>query len=174
MAELGNITIRPATPDDAEGMIAHVQLLSAEPDNQIVLGPGEFAMTVEEERNIIASHAASGNSIFIVADDAGRVVGIASIFGRRRNAERHNGTLGISLHPDYRDRGLGTRMMLWLIEWARGTGVLTRLELEVFARNARAIHVYERVGFVREGIRCNAFLKDGRYIDSIIMGLILE
>jgi RimJ/RimL family protein N-acetyltransferase len=174
MSETERVIIRPATPDDAESMVAYLRIMSEEPDNQIVTSPGEVTLSVEEERSFITGAAESGNSIFIVADDGGRVVGIASIFGGKRQAARHNGTIGISLHPDYRDRGLGTRMMLWLISWARGAEVLTRLELEVFSGNARAIHLYEKVGFVREGLRRNAFLKYGRYVDSVMMGMMLE
>jgi RimJ/RimL family protein N-acetyltransferase len=155
-------------------MIAYLQLISAESDNQILWGPGEFTVTPDEEREMLKSVAASDNSVFIVAEDAGRIVGVANVTGGRPRAARHSGGIGITLHPDYREMGLGTRMMQWLIDWAKGTGVLTRLWLEVFAHNARAIHVYEKVGFVKEGARRNAFIKEGRYVDSVMMALLLR
>ena len=47
---------------------------------------------------------------------------------------------------------------------------LTRLELEVYADNAAAIHLYERFGFTYEGtLRQHAF-RDGEYVDSNMMG----
>ncbi len=46
------------------------------------------------------------------------------------------------------------------------------LELEVFADNARAQHVYEKLGFVQQGIRREVFLKDRRFVDSIMMSLL--
>ena len=173
MVDISDVLIREARPEDADGMIAYLQLACAEPNNQVVRGPGEFDYTVEEEQEIIRMAAASGNSIFIVADANGRIVGVANISGGRFQANRHNGSLGISLHPDYRDRGLGTRMMQYLIDWARANPLLTRVELEVFARNARAMRVYEKAGFTQEGIRRNAFIKDGEYVDSVVMGLLL-
>ena len=38
--------------------------------------------------------------------------------------------------------------------------------------NARAIALYERVGFKREGLLRDAVLLDGRYMDMILMALI--
>jgi RimJ/RimL family protein N-acetyltransferase len=174
MPDPSTVVIREAVPGDAEGMIAYLQTISAEPDNQILWGPGEFTATPDEEREMLRRVAASDNSVFIVAEDAGPIVGVADVSGGRSRAARHSGRIGITLHPDYREMGLGTQMMQWLIDWAKGTGVLTRLELEVFSHNPRAIHVYEKVGFVREGVKRNAFIKEGRYVDSVIMALLLD
>jgi RimJ/RimL family protein N-acetyltransferase len=168
-----DVVIREARPDDAEGMVSYMKLLSDEPDNYIGFEAGEFNVTVEEERDLLESTATSDNSVFIVAEADGEVVGIGNITGGRRRGARHNGTIGVSLHPDYRDQGLGTRMMRYIISWARDTGVITRLELEVFTHNVRAIHVYEKLGFALEGIRRNAFIKEGRYVDSMMMALLL-
>ena len=43
-------TIREARPADAEQLIAHIQGLIEEPDMNIPLAPGEFNVTVEQER----------------------------------------------------------------------------------------------------------------------------
>jgi len=51
---------------------------------------------------------------------------------------------------------------------------LHRIELEVFADNARAVHVYEKVGFHMEGTRRRAIFKFGRYQDLHVMGLLEE
>ena len=48
---------------------------------------------------------------------------------------------------------------------ARSEGV-SRIELEVVSDNARAIHLYQRMGFTAEGLRRRAFIKDGVQIDS--------
>lgn len=170
---MADVVIREARSDDAEGMVSYMQLLAAELNNNILYEAGEFSYTVEEERSVIESTVASDNSVFVVADAGGEIVGIANIAGGRRRAARHSGLIGISLHPAYRDQGIGTRMMRYLISWARESGIITRLELHVFVHNSRAIHVYESLGFVLEGINRNAFIKDGRYVDSMVMALLL-
>ena len=52
-------------------------------------------------------------------------------------------------------------------------GGLRRVELSVHADNARAIALYEKIGFVHEGRARDAVLIDGRYIDSLNMAIIL-
>jgi RimJ/RimL family protein N-acetyltransferase len=42
----------------------------------------------------------------------------------------------------------------------------------VFAFNPRAIHVYKKLGFKREGVRREVLFWDGEYHDVIVMGLL--
>ena len=64
-------------------------------------------------------------------------------------------------------------MMRQAVEWAREAGV-KRIELEVFARNAPAIYLYEKFGFEIEGKRRKSIYKRGEYLDTLIMGLLLD
>ncbi|MDQ3929987.1 MAG: GNAT family N-acetyltransferase [Chloroflexota bacterium] len=170
--DAGQVVIREARPDDAAQMIAHMQTLAEEPDSMIVTGPGEFTLTVEEERAILEADAKSDNSVFMVAEANGQIIGLLDCSGGKRKANRHSTYLGISIRKEWRGQGVGTALMVAAIEWARGTGIITRMELEVFAHNARAIHVYEKCGFQVEGTRRKAFYRDGQYIDSITMALL--
>ena len=57
------------------------------------------------------------------------------------------------------------------IEKARSRG-LTRIELTVREHNSRAIALYEKIGFVREGLHRNAVRIDGEYENHISMALL--
>lgn len=176
---MADYVIRHAVVDDAEQCILHMTQMSYEPNNGILTGPGEFNYTLEQERQIIQEHADADNGAFIVAEatppmaDGTKVIGLMGIHGGRRAANRHSAGLGISVHKDWRNRGLGTAMMHFAIDWAKSTGVVTRLELEVFHDNTRARHVYEKLGFQVEGVKRKAFFKDGEFKDSYIMALLL-
>jgi putative acetyltransferase len=74
---------------------------------------------------------------------------------------------------EWRGQGIGTRLLESAIQWARETGVVTRIELFVFARNTRAIRLYERFGFVIEGRRHRSVYEDGQYMDDLLMALLL-
>ena len=65
-------------------------------------------------------------------------------------------------------------MMEYAVEWGRGSGVVKRIELEVFARNTRGVHLYEKLGFRTEGIMRKRYLKEGEYRDSLIMAILFE
>jgi len=49
-----------------------------------------------------------------------------------------------------------------------------RLELEIYAFNERACAHAERAGFVREGQKRKAYLKDGEWVDSVLYALLAE
>jgi RimJ/RimL family protein N-acetyltransferase len=165
--------IREARPEDAESIIAYLQDLAEEPGIDLLWAPGEFNFSVEDEQKVIRDHAAADNSILLVGEAGGRIIAVMNCTGGRRKANRHAASLGISIHKDWRDQGLGHRLMATCVDWARGTGIVTRIELEVFARNARAIHLYEKFGFETEGHLRKAFYKNDEYIDAFIMALLL-
>jgi ribosomal protein S18 acetylase RimI-like enzyme len=70
----------------------------------------------------------------------------------------------------YRRRGIGTRLLAAAIKKPQANG-LTRIELEVYATNQGAIVLYERFGFVREGVRRRARYVDGIWDDFVMMTL---
>jgi ribosomal-protein-alanine N-acetyltransferase len=64
--------------------------------------------------------------------------------------------LNITVSEKVRNRGIGTRLMREILERAKKYGV-TDIHLEVRESNASAIHLYEKLGFVRDGIRKNYY-----------------
>ncbi|MEM3699619.1 MAG: GNAT family N-acetyltransferase [Candidatus Bathyarchaeia archaeon] len=109
---------------------------------------------------------------FLVAEVDGKVIASSDIRPLRW-VERHVGVLGIIVKSGFRDVGIGTEMMKTLVEQAYKMG-LKVLTLSAFATNKRAIHVYEKAGFVQTGVIPRKHFKDGRYIDEIIMTKLLE
>ncbi|HLA43236.1 MAG TPA: GNAT family N-acetyltransferase, partial [Aggregatilineales bacterium] len=81
--------------------------------------------------------------------------------------------LGIVIHKEWRSRGAGNTLMNAAIEWARANDFVQRISLNVYDDNARAIHLYSKLGFKIEGRRHKALFKHGRYYDELIMGLLL-
>ena len=82
--------------------------------------------------------------------------------------------LGMSVHQVERNRGIGSALMAYAIDWARASGVLTRIELYVYASNARAIHLYEKFGFQLEGRRRQAIYQNGQYREFDYWGYCCE
>ena len=110
-----------------------------------------------------------GEAVTCAAEVAGHVVGSSSVT-KKSGVQAHVGELGISVHKDYRDLGLGTEMLKVLIEESRKIGLKIVL-LNVFSENAMAIHVYEKVGFKEVGRIPKAIFKWKRYLDEIIMAI---
>ncbi len=166
------VIIRGASEDDAEQMIAHVCRLTEELDIDLPLEPGEFDLTVEDERRILRQYAASPNSVFLVAEARGQIISVLNLTGGQRRADVHMAKMGLSVRRDWRGKGVGSAMIARAIEWARVHG-LARIELQVYDRNTAAIRLYERFGFVTEGIRRSAVRHRGKAIDDRMMGLLV-
>jgi putative acetyltransferase len=104
----------------------------------------------------------------LVAVIDGKVVGAIGL-DRYENRRSHVGHIGMAVHDAYAGRGAGTALMAATVDLADNWLQLKRLELNVYADNARAIAVYERFGFEREGrLRAYAW-RDGAYVDSLAM-----
>ncbi|TFD52233.1 N-acetyltransferase [Cryobacterium frigoriphilum] len=78
----------------------------------------------------------------------------------------------ILIGPAGRDRGLGTEATRLIIRHAFQATSLHRIELEVFAFNPRAQHVYESAGFALEGRRRDAHKFDNGYVDALTMSIL--
>lgn len=81
----------------------------------------------------------------------------------------------IALGPGARDRGIGTeatRLVVDAVFERIDEPPVRRIGLEVYAFNPRAIAVYERAGFRREGVRRDALRWDGELVDAITMGIL--
>lgn len=168
-------TIREVTVDDAARLVAYLTGLAYEPDVPVLWTPERAKkLTVEQEREVVQHYTEQSNSLFVLAEVGDQMIALGNVSGGTRTVNRHNAELGISVHKDWRGQGVGTAMMQSMMDWARQNPILTRLELEVFAHNARAIYVYEKLGFKREGVRQRAYLKDNTYIDTLMMALLLD
>jgi RimJ/RimL family protein N-acetyltransferase len=129
----------------------------------------------EEEIDFLArmlSRLEKDELFFLIAEVDGKVVASSEI-DRRTGYEGHVGVIGLAIKSGFRDLGIGTEMMMTLVKQAEKMG-LKVLTLTAFASNSRAIHVYEKVGFVQTGRIPKKHFKDGKYIDEIIMTKLLE
>lgn len=166
--------VRVAQPTDAEGTLAHIQQLAIEPGTGVLIGPCDPLPSLHEERQTIADYAAVDNWIKLVADADGVIIGICTAKGGRRDASRGNVGVGLSVDAAWRGQGVGTALMERLIAWARETGFIWRIELDVFTHNTHAISLYQKLGFEIEGRRRKAYFKDGAFVDAFMMSLLLE
>ena len=167
------LVVRQATPDDAAACLEHAARAFEEFPLNFLYDPGEFDMTVEQERAYIEAAAARDNDLFLVALVDGNVVGVLTYEGGRRRANRHAVSLGVSVRAAWCGQGIGTALMRAAIDHARSGGVVRRIELHVYPHNDRAAALYRRLGFVEEGRRRRAVIKGGEYADDIVMALLI-
>lgn len=85
------------------------------------------------------------------------------------------GELGIVIGNEANHgRGYGTEALELMIDFAFDQLRLHRVELVCWSFNTRGRHVYEKVGFVQEGVRREKRYRDGQFYDEICYGLLKE
>jgi putative acetyltransferase len=81
---------------------------------------------------------------------------------------------GVAIDPAFMGKGLGQVMMNEILDLGRARGLL-RIELSTATINERAIRLYEKMGFEKEGIlRKYTYLKsEDRFLDEVLMAVFL-
>ena len=162
-----SVEVRATTPDDAEALQGLVGAVARE---RRYLGATE-PFTVEQTRAYLA-HVRAGQGVALVAAHGNRLLGWIDVVQGEYEGLRHFGRLGMGVAADARGRGIGQALLQEALRL--GFARFDRIELEVFASNARAHALYLRVGFGEEGRRRRARVIDGTTDDILMLGLLRE
>lgn len=101
------------------------------------------------------------HSFPFVAEQNGTVIGYVCVMSLFEEAQ----ILDIAVAPEQRGRGVGLSLAEFAIGLARENGA-ELIALEVRASSTAAIGLYERLGFIRAGMRANYYESS---VDAILM-----
>lgn len=100
------------------------------------------------------------------------IIAILDIAGSKNLKTFHTANVGIGIKEKWRNRGVGSFIFYDAIQWAKKNLVLELLCLQVYKENEAGIKLYEKLGFIKQGIIKNYFKnKKGEYSDQLIMSL---
>jgi putative acetyltransferase len=162
--QVEGLKIRRAEPDDYSAIY---EIFSSP---KVSAGTLQVPYPSREQwrRRLAEPEEGTYNLVAVVQDRVVGMLGVHTFPNRPRR--RHVGSIGLCVHDEWQGKGIGTALMQAGLELADKWLNLTRLELEVYTDNEPAIRLYERFGFEHEGtLRQHAF-RDGRYVDSHMMG----
>lgn len=129
--------------------------------------PGERSTDINIAKNIIEK-SINGDKLVLVATDSENIVGFISAQRGGPKRIKHTAYIVIGIREKFRGKGIGSKLFSELDIWARENNI-TRLELSVICSNVVAKHLYEKNGFEVEGIKRNAMIIDGKYVDEFSM-----
>ena len=162
------VEIRQALTSDAEDIIEYMHKINIETKN-LLREPNEFNMTLKEEAMYLEKAYNSNDEYMFSVWDKEKLISVTGFHGINLQRIKHKVTFGMSVLKEYQNQGLGTKLMDLLCDKAREMGK-TKIELDVREDNKSAIRIYEKTGFLKEGIRTQGFLVDGKYINLVLMG----
>ncbi len=159
--------IRFATPSDAD-LLLELKLALDDETTFMMYEPGERQSSVDDVRHDIRQRVESPNSALIIAAGNGLIAGYVEAIGGEFNRTRHLAMVVAGVRTSSAGQGIGTRLFEALVAWADSARIL-RLELTVMAHNKAAIGLYEKFGFVSEGVRRCSVVVDGECVDELAM-----
>ena len=135
----------------------------------------DFETDPEREAFFLRRFQSSPNSIMLVAFEGAEVIGTLTLLGGPYRRTQHVASLGLGVIQSWWGNGVGTRLLELGLLWARENPLLSKVNLQVYHTNQRAISLYERYGFQREGyLRRDVRLDDGTEVDLVLMSLYLD
>ena len=163
------VELRRAKPPDADFVLE----LLADDDVRQFLGPRTAAAreeVLEEIERSLSEPESFGRFLIQLDGEPAGMLGFHIVNERSRIARLER----LAVHPAFRGRRLAdeaARLFQRLLLEELG---FHRLELEIYAFNQRACAHAERVGFVCEGRKRKAYLKDGEWVDTVLYALLAE
>ncbi len=163
------MVLRTPETDDAEAIISFRRDVAGE-TIYLTRYPYEIENSPEKEREIISNYIRAEHLSFAAIFEGSKVIGITSVSPVGLSFKtRHRASAELVVRKPYWNLGLGAYLLDIAIKSAEECGY-ERLELSVYADNARALRLYKKKGFVNCGQIPQAFkLMDGAYHDEIIM-----
>jgi RimJ/RimL family protein N-acetyltransferase len=158
-------TLRPARPTDGRALAKLFADVRRE-DRWLITTPG--SVSEPSEAFWISEMIRAAEHLVLVAEADAEVVGNLLVTVDRGVATEHIGVLSITIAEGWRDVGIGSELIAGAQRWASERG-LRKVSLGVFPDNDRAIAVYERAGFVREGLRRLQYRSGDRFRDEVLM-----
>lgn len=154
-----------------KGHIPHYYRWRNDPDIAQYDQSGFLRPLSYEEVEIWCERMISGLSFLVLCDE--KPLGIGA-FMNVDTKNRHSDLALLIGEKSYWGQGLGQKIMEQLLDWGFEGMNLNRLYLQVFSYNTRAIALYEKMGFQREGTLRKTVYYKGEYHNTLCYGLLKE
>lgn len=163
--------IEKASPKDAAALLEYLKQIGSESDN-LSFGTEGLPFTEEAEAAYLSKIENSKDSVMLVAKENGKIIGSASLSCLPRRM-KHRGEFSVSVLKECWNRGIGRYLTEKIIDFACKNN-FSVIDLQVRNDNAAAIHLYEKIGFVKLGTHPSFFEIDNEAVPVDYMYLRIE
>ena len=142
-------------------------------DMEVSLGTlqSEKIIGLDEEKEILERLSRGGITFTIVDMETNKAIGYTGF--PQYDYVNRNASVAITIgDKSYWRKGYGQEAIKILQKFAFEELNLHKLELEVHAYNEKAYNCYKKCGFVEEGRKRENFYINGKYTDTVFMGIL--
>ncbi|KYK09463.1 N-acetyltransferase [Streptomyces sp. WAC04189] len=160
--------LRPFTEADA----ARMGEIVGDPEVRRFTGSPGHELTPELLRSWYGSRSAQPDRLDLAVTDPADGEVLGEVVLHAWVPEERSCTFRTLIGARGRGRGIGTEATRLIVGYAFEELGLHRVQLDAYAFNDRALRVYEKVGFVREGVRREVERRDGVWVDEVLMAVL--
>ncbi|MEU4568397.1 GNAT family protein [Micromonospora sp. NPDC023956] len=162
------VLLRPFLDDDLPA------LRTALADPEVVRLTGSTGVAHDEEglRRWYAGRNAQTDRLDLAVVDRATGACVGEVVLNQWDAHNRSCNFRTLIGPAGRDRGLGTEAVRLVVGHGFERLGLHRISLEVYHLNPRARRVYEKVGFVAEGVLRDALRDGDHWVDATVMSIL--
>ncbi|MFD5304535.1 GNAT family N-acetyltransferase [Streptomyces rochei] len=160
--------LRPFTEADA----ARMGEIIGDPEVRRFTGSPGHELTPELLRSWYGSRSAQPDRLDLAVTDPADGEVLGEVVLHAWVPEERSCTFRTLIGARGRGRGIGTEATRLIVGYAFEELGLHRVQLDAYAFNDRALRVYEKVGFVREGVRREVERRDGVWVDEVLMAVL--
>jgi len=163
--------LRAPEPDDIPMLYSYRN----DPEVASALGGFSYRLSMQDVSEWVDFHRKRPNEcVWVITEASDRKcvghVGLYEIDNRVRKAE-----FAICIgEKTLWGKGLGARCTKAVLDYGFRQLNLHRIDLSLLETNSRALCLYEKIGFRREGVLRDAQFRDGRYVNVILMAIFEE
>jgi len=162
------VTIRVAEINDAQAIL-HLKREYIANTTTLPIILDEYQDDVKKEITLIKAYLESDNSVFLVAEYDGKLIGNIDLTGSKRTKMDHTAMIGMGISEEWRNQGLGKLLLENTLNWAKNHSKIEIVWLDVYASNDMGISLYKNMGFIVSGTIKDFFKEGNQYIDKIQM-----
>lgn len=168
------LLLRSAYEQDAK-LVLNLSYNVISENQTLITTAEEFNFTEEQQKELIFMYRNDPGNLMMIAEFNNTLIGLLTFQRGVFQKYAHNGSIGMIVHKDYRNKGVGRALLSTFIDWGYQNPLIEKLCLEVLASNKGAITLYKQLGFEEEGRQLKQVkLGNGHYDDLITMGHFLD
>lgn len=111
---------------------------------------------------------------WIITNEVGEMIAHIDLRSRDEPSTSHRALLGMGMNTEYRGKGIGSRLVEFVLQWANKLPEIQWIDLQVMSNNVPGVKLYQKMGFELQGEYKEMFFIDGAYFDYLSMSKRVE